>query len=79
MSQSFVLCCPATHRYVWVGQGWGAMTTFYTGQPHTMLALQDFLNTHAGHPLYFMTSEQMYALPDARDDEWQDVEDGNDG
>jgi hypothetical protein len=43
---------------VWIGQGWGSMTSFYTGEPETMKVLQQFLNDHIDKPLMFLCDDE---------------------
>ena len=57
MSQTFSLVCHETRKRVWVGQGWGMMTTFYSGQAKTMEALGRFLATHEGQPLVLLRDD----------------------
>ena len=54
MSETFYLVCHETKQRMWIGQGWGQMTSFYTGEPETMQRLHDFLNAHIGKPLEFV-------------------------
>lgn len=49
MSASYALGCPEVKQYIWVGQGNGGMTTFYTGETDTMLGLTIFLNKYRKH------------------------------
>ena len=65
MSQGFSLVCHETKSKVLVGQGWGTMTTFYSGEPKTMKALKVFLNDCRDKPIHFVC---MDTLPDDRDD-----------
>jgi len=57
VSATYSLACPKTRRYVWIGQGWGSMTTFYTGEPQTMEHLRTFLNAHMGEVLRFVSND----------------------
>jgi len=64
MSQTFSLVCHETRKRVWVGQGWGKMTTFYSGVPSTMDSLKDFLADHEGKALVLLcndtTTDEIY-------------------
>ena len=64
MSQTFALVCDETQRYVWVGQGWRKMTTFYSGMPDTMATLKQFLVDHIGKSLEFVCIDTTYTLSD---------------
>ena len=58
MSETFSIVCHETKKRVWIGQGWGEMTSFYTGEPETMERLRRFLNAHAGKPLTFVCNDR---------------------
>jgi hypothetical protein len=51
VSQTFRLVCHETKQKIWIGQGWGAMDTFYSGEPETMERLGRFLVATIGKPL----------------------------
>ncbi len=42
MSVTKYIVCLNCKEYLWIGQN----STFYTDEPHTMRALQDFFNKH---------------------------------
>ncbi len=46
MSDTFYLVCDETKKKLWIGQGWGSMTNFYSGEKETMELLKRFLNEH---------------------------------
>lgn len=54
MSRTFALVCHETKLCVWIGQGNGPMTNFYTGDQNVMERLRRFLNEHKGKPLEFI-------------------------
>ena len=58
MSETFSLACHETKLRVWIGQGWGQMTSFYTGEPGTMERLRQFLNAHLNKPLVFVCNDR---------------------
>lgn len=58
MSQTFALCCHEMKSYCWIGQGWGEMTSFYSGAPGTMGALKQYLNDHRGQQLEFVCLDE---------------------
>lgn len=51
MSQTHSIVCDATREKLWIGQGTGPMTSFYSGDPETMEALHWFLQKNRDHPL----------------------------
>ena len=57
MSQTFSLVCHETKKRIWIGQGWGTMTSFYSGEPKTMKRLKRFLNAHRGKGLVFLCTD----------------------
>lgn len=57
MSQTFSIACDETKQKVWVGQGWGSMTNFYSGEPETMKRLGEFLRTHEGKELKLLCDD----------------------
>ena len=67
MSQTFRIVCHETQQQLWIGQGWGEMTTFYTGEQITMDRLRRFLVATKGKPLFLMCT-------DTDDGEWLDYE-----
>ncbi len=73
MSQTFSLVCMDTKQWIWIGQGWGSMTSFYTGEPETMARLQRFLNAHRDKELRFLCDD---TTPWMFDDGWQEFEEG---
>lgn len=58
MSQTFSLTCDETKQKIWVGQGWGLMTNFYSGEPETMRRLGEFLRTHEGKPIKLLCDDK---------------------
>lgn len=57
MSNTYHLVCDETKERVWVGQGWGEMTSLYSGELKTMEALKIFLNgNHSPRVLRFVCS-----------------------
>jgi hypothetical protein len=67
MSQTFNLVCHAKRKKIWIGQGWGSMTNFYSGMPDRMEHLKRFLNDTRGHALVLLCD-------DTQGGEWQDYE-----
>lgn len=64
MSQTFSLICRETNKRLWVGQGWGAMESFYTAPEHRDRVTR-FLNEHVGKTLQFVcddTSEEVHDM-----------------
>ena len=57
MSQTFYLVCHETKKRIWIGQGWGEMTTLYTGEKVTMESLRQFLNDHMYKNIQFVCSD----------------------
>jgi hypothetical protein len=57
MSNTFSLVCHETRQRVWIGQGWGMMTTLYSGEQQAMDDLREFLNLTAGKPLQFICDD----------------------
>ena len=51
MSQTHSIVCHATREKLWIGQGTGPMTNFYSGEKDTMEALSWFLEKNREHPL----------------------------
>lgn len=71
MSQTFSLICRETKQKIWIGQGWGEMTGFYTGEPETMARLRRFLNATRGKALEFVMNDQ---TDEIYEDGWQEFE-----
>jgi hypothetical protein len=71
MSQTFSLVCLECKAWIWVGQGWGSMTAFYTN-PARMAQLQRFLNAHLNHTMRFVCDD---ATPFLFEDGWTEFED----
>ncbi len=46
MSDTWHLVCDETKKRIWIGQGWGGMTTLYSDEDETMEMLKRFLNEH---------------------------------
>ena len=58
MSTTFVIACPETKQFLWIGQGSSDnMSTFYSDEPYIMACLADFLNTHLGKSLIVLDSD----------------------
>ena len=57
MSQTFDLVCHETKKRIWIGQGWGKMTNFYTGEKITMESLKQFFNDHMYKDIQFVCSD----------------------
>lgn len=53
MSRTYSIGCRQCRKHLWIAQASGGSTTLYTGEPHTMAALEAFLFKHRGHPLVF--------------------------
>ena len=70
MSQTYSLVCHETQQRVWVGQGWGKMESFYSGDPETMKRLGTFLAAHEGHTLVLLCNDTNEFVFDYRD--WGD-------
>jgi len=51
MSQTHSIVCHATKQKLWIGQGTGIMSNFYSGEPKTMEALKWFLGENRKHAL----------------------------
>lgn len=58
MSQTYSLVCHETRKRVWIGQGWGTMEAFYSGNLNMMEALREFLCDHEGKPLVFVCDDR---------------------
>lgn len=71
MSQTFSLVCKETKRSIWIGQGHGVMSVFYSGMPETMERLKRFLNAHAGKQLEFVCNDRTGFITD---DGWEEFE-----
>jgi hypothetical protein len=56
MSQTFSIICRETRQRVWVGQGWGTMTSFYSGEAYIQ-RLKAFLNATRGKALEFVCND----------------------
>lgn len=57
MSQTFELVCYETRQKIWIGQGWGTMTSFYYGMPEVMERLRRFLVATKGKNLVLMCTD----------------------
>jgi hypothetical protein len=57
MAQTFSLVCEETRKKIWVGQGTGKMTSFYTGEPRIMERLGIFLREHEGKTLRLLCDD----------------------
>jgi len=58
MSQTYSLICHETKSKVWIGQGWGKMTTLYSGNKEIMIALKTFLQDHIDKNLVFICNDK---------------------
>ena len=58
MSQTFSLVCHETKKRIWIGQGWGKMDVFYSGEPNTLAALGSFLREHQDKPLVLVCDDK---------------------
>lgn len=58
MSQTYSLVCHETRQSLWVGQGRGTMTTFYSGEASTMDRLGRFLAATQGKPLMLLCTDE---------------------
>lgn len=58
MSKTFSIVCHDTKQRLWVGQGRGAMTTFYSGQPEIMARLGRFLEATRGKALFVLCNDE---------------------
>lgn len=65
MSHTFELVCHETKQRIWIGQGWGTMSTFYCGETETMNRLHRFLNATKGKELVLLCT-------DTEDGDWHD-------
>ena len=65
MSQIYSLVCHEIRGKIWIGQGWGEMTTLYSGESETMEGLKEFLNASKGRPIFFVCDDE---LPDDMDE-----------
>jgi hypothetical protein len=57
MSQTHSIVCHATKERLWIGQGTGPMTNFYSREPKTMEALQWFLQKNRDHALRMICND----------------------
>jgi hypothetical protein len=57
MSQTWSLVCHDTKEKVWIGQGNGQMSNFYSCEPNTMEALRKFLIDTIGKKLEFICDD----------------------
>jgi hypothetical protein len=57
MSQTFSIYCAETNQTIWVGQGWGEMSSFYSGNSEIMERLGRFLRVTAGKPLVLVCDD----------------------
>jgi hypothetical protein len=53
MSKTYEIICTTCKENLWVGQS----GYIYTGEPHTMKALTEFLYKHENHDLKFVDSD----------------------
>jgi hypothetical protein len=83
MSQTHSIVCHETKEMLWIGQGTGGMSCFYSGEPHTMEALRWFLAKNREHALNMVccdTDEDCvyYACWSGIHCDWRIKEDGVD-
>jgi hypothetical protein len=57
MSQTFELVCHGTKQKIWIGQGWGEMSVFYSGMPDVMERLRRFFVATKGLPLVLLCTD----------------------
>lgn len=69
MSNTFSLICRETKSTLWIGQGNGVMTTFYTGNAEIMERLHRFLCAHMGKQLEVVNDDSI-----AEEDGWTEFE-----
>ncbi len=72
MSQTFSLICKETKKRIWIGQGWGKMTTFYYSEEKTMEALKRFLQDHQNLDLKFVCND---TFEDTSGEYYEDITD----
>jgi len=57
MSKTFSIACTQCKKQLWIAQGHGypipTKLSFYSGEPETIEALENFLMDHFKHPLIF--------------------------
>lgn len=58
MSQTYSIVCRETKQKVWIGQGWGEMTSLYSGEQDTMERLRKFLNETKSKTLEFVCDDE---------------------
>jgi hypothetical protein len=57
MSSSYRIICKETKQAVWIGQGFGGMKIFYSGEPETMEKLHRFLDETKGKELIVVNTD----------------------
>ena len=57
MSQTFSIVCHETKQRLWIGQGWNAMTNFYSGNAEVMERLGRFLEATRGKSLVVLCND----------------------
>jgi hypothetical protein len=75
VSQTFSIACPETKKRLWIGQGRGDMSVFYTADPDVMERLRRFLNAHVGKPLFFVCCDTILSVGGEDWDEFEEFED----
>lgn len=66
MSHTYSIVCHSRKLKLWIGQGWEAMTCFYSGLPEVMDDLHFFLRITAGDDLRVVRDDDP-VLEDCRD------------
>lgn len=67
MSVTYDLICKECKKSLWIGQ---TTRCFYSGEPHTMAALKDFLFDHTAHLLTFEPMEWWDEIPEG----WEEID-----
>lgn len=68
MSVCYSIICKDCKKSLWVGQ---SSRTFYSGEPHTMEALREFLFNHVNHSLTYYPTEWM---DETLEPEWEEID-----
>lgn len=64
MSQTWSLVCHETKKKVWIGQGTGSMSRFYSRVPSIMERLRQFLVEHEDKNLVFLCDDNDWDCTD---------------
>jgi hypothetical protein len=62
MSDTYSIVCHETKQALWIGQGRGSMSCFYSGEPETMQRLGLFLKATMGKALVVMNDHETHNL-----------------